>query len=121
MINNKAIGTAFEQEFCEWLSRQGYWVHFIVPDARGAQPFDVIAAKDGIPYVYDCKTCVVDTFNINRLEDNQIMAFNKWISCGNTEPHIVVKHKGYIFMISFSELKQRKSIKLDERLIRYEI
>ena len=46
-MNNKIIGTAFEKEMCELLANRGYWVHFITPDNRGAQPFDIIAVKDG--------------------------------------------------------------------------
>ena len=38
-MNNKKKGTAFEKEMCDLLAIKGYWVHFIAPDARGAQPF----------------------------------------------------------------------------------
>ena len=113
-MSNKKLGTAFEQEFCDLLSSKGYWVHFIVPDNRGAQPFDVIAAKNGIPYAFDCKTCASNSFNINRLEDNQIGAFNLWLKCGNTEPMIAVKHNNCIYLISYTELKRKKNVKLDE-------
>ena len=46
-MNNKKIGTQFEQEFCNLLAQHGYWVHFITPDRTGSQPFDVIAVRDG--------------------------------------------------------------------------
>lgn len=115
MVNNKRIGTAFEQEMCGILAKDGYWVHFIVPDARGAQPFDIIAVKDGKAIAIDCKTCVAGSFNISRLEDNQIFAFEKWITCGNGDPVIAVKHDGNIYKISYSELKEKKSIRLEER------
>jgi hypothetical protein len=77
MSNNKKIGSDFEQEACSILANHGYWVKFLDPDRTGAQPFDIIAVKSGIAYCFDCKTCVSDTFNINRLEDNQIMAFEE--------------------------------------------
>ena len=112
-MNNKKLGMQWEQEFCKKLHNDGYWVHFITPDNRGAQPFDVIAVKDGIAAVYDCKTCVADTFNISRLEDNQIMAFEKWLSCGNGEPHIAVLHDKKLYMISYLQLKQKGSVKLE--------
>ena len=114
-MSNKSLGTAFEQEFCNKLATLGYWVHFIVPDARGAQPFDVIAAKDGRSYAYDCKTCVSKSFSIRRLEDNQVMAFEKWMKCGNDEPLVAVKHDNKVFLIGYKELKEKKSIRLDER------
>lgn len=111
-MNNKRIGGAFEREMCGILAAQGYWVHFIVPDARGAQPFDIIAVKDGRAVAIDCKTCVADTFSIARLEENQIMAFNRWISCGNDMPIIAVKHEDHIYRIRYDELIQRQKIKL---------
>lgn len=113
MVSNKKLGTAFEGEVCDLLSAEGYWVHFIVPDARGAQPFDIIAVKSNNSFAIDCKTCEADTFTIKRLEDNQIYAFEKWLKCGNTEPLIAVKHNNLIYLLEYSELKKRKSIKLD--------
>jgi Holliday junction resolvase len=114
MINNKRLGTAFEQEICNILAHKGYWVHFIVPDIRGAQPFDIIAVKDGKAIAIDCKTCVAGSFNICRLEDNQIMAFEKWMACGNNEPIIMVKHNEKIYQIPYLEIKDKKSIKLSD-------
>ena len=112
--SNKSIGTAFEREVCDLLARNGYWVHFIVPDARGAQPFDIIAMKDGIAHAIDCKTNVANTFNYSRLEENQIMAFEKWIKCGGTMPIIAVKHNGRIYAIEYDKLKAGKSIGLND-------
>lgn len=111
-MNNKKIGTDFECEFCDMLANRGYWVHFMTPDRTGSQPFDVIAVKGGYAYAFDCKTCEADTFSINRLEDNQIMAFEKWLRCGNTQPMIAVKHKDEIILIWYEDLKALKSIKL---------
>ena len=116
-MNNKRLGTAFEREMCERLAQAGYWVHFIVPDARGAQPFDIIAVKVGKAFAIDCKTCVADSFSISRLEENQKFAFNKWIACGNEEPIIAVKHKDHIFVIRYTELCDKKTIKLKEEYL----
>jgi len=113
-MNNKSIGTEFENEMCEIVAKEGYWVHFIVPDARGAQPFDLIAVKDGNALAIDCKTCVAKTFNISRLEDNQILAFDRWLACGNKMPFVAVKHSEFIYLIEYSKLKSQKSIKLKE-------
>ncbi len=114
MISNKKLGTEWEQKVCKYLASNGYWVHFIAPDARGAQPFDVIAVKDGESFAIDCKTCVANTFNISRLEDNQIMAFNRWLECGNDNTYIAVEHKGRLHWINYENLKERKSIRLTE-------
>ena len=114
-MNNKKIGTEFEQEFCGLLARSGYWVHFINPDRTGSQPFDIIAVKDGKAYAFDCKTCEAETFSISRLEDNQIMAFNKWwIKCGNTDPIIAIKHKGDVYYLWYSDLRVLESVKIKD-------
>ena len=118
-MNNKKLGTEFEKEVCELLAKRGYWAHFITPDARGAQPFDIIAAKDGRSVVIDCKTCVAKSFNISRLEENQIMAFELWLRCGNSMPYVFVKHDELIYTIPYDFLKLRGSVKL-EHVYRFE-
>lgn len=113
-MNNKKLGTQWEQEVCKLLAQRGFWVHFFVPDARGAQPFDIIAVKDGKAIAIDCKTCVANTFNINRLEDNQISSFEKWIACGNSEPAIAVKHEHKLYWIPYTMIREDRSVKLSE-------
>lgn len=116
-MNNKRLGTAFEQEVCSIFAQTGWWVHFIAPDARGAQPFDIIAVKAGCAVAMDCKTCAADRFTISRLEDNQIMAFEKWLKCGNEMPFIMVKHDGFIYKIPYNKLKNQKSVKLGKEFL----
>ena len=112
-MNNKKLGTKFEKRMVDILSESGYWVHFISPDSRGSQPFDVIAVKNGLAVAIDCKTCKDKIFRIGRLEDNQIMAFEKWISCGNLNPFIAVEHDDQVIMIDYCELKKKGKIDLE--------
>jgi Holliday junction resolvase len=111
---NKKLGTEFEREFVKLLNSDGFWVHFIEPKRDGSQPFDIIAVKDGVAFAIDCKTCVKKTFNIDRLESNQVLAFNKWLRCGNSMPLIAVKHQGQIYMIPYLLLKKEKSLRINE-------
>ena len=113
-MNNKKLGTDFENEMCEILAHMGYWVHFIVPDSRGAQPFDIIAVKDGKAYAIDCKTSASKRFPFSRLEENQILAFEKWMKCGNSEPCIAVKYDDKIYLIYYLYLKKTGVVKLGE-------
>lgn len=115
-MNNKKLGTDFERQVCKTLTGFGYWVHFMTPDNRGAQPFDIIAVKNGRAFAIECKTLADSkkSFSIDRLEDNQIVAFEKWLSCGNGMPQIWVQHKGEIYVIWYSELKMRRRVVLDE-------
>lgn len=112
-MNNKRLGTAWEREFCQILAKHGWWVHFIAPAATGGQPFDVIAAKDGVPMAFDCKTSATKRFSINRLEQNQIMAFEHWLRCGNEEPKIAVKYNNALYLIGYQHLKKVEVIDLE--------
>ena len=112
MANNKQIGTKFEQEFVEILAKEGFWAHFLAPSPTGAQPFDVIAMKDGYAYCFDCKTSVKPIFPLSRLEDNQILAFDKWLQCGGQEPMVAVKYDNNIYLIAYTRLQREVSVDL---------
>lgn len=111
-MNNKKLGTQWEKECCDILKKNGYWVHFITPDSRGAQPFDIIAVKNGKAKAIDCKTSVKATFPITRLEQNQIYAFEKWLNCGNEMPEIWVKYNDKFYVLCYRELKEKGKIEL---------
>lgn len=104
MRNNKRLGNAFERKMCELLADDGWWVHFIQPDARGMQPFDIIAVQDGTAIAIDCKTCEDHIFRLSRLEDNQRLAFQKWKSCGNSFAMLAVLYDGDVYMIDYDVL-----------------
>ena len=113
-MNNKKLGTRFERKICHMLNRDGWWVHFIEPKQSGAQPFDIIAVRHGRAVAIDCKTCASGRFSIDRLEDNRIFAFDKWIACGNDDPRVIVEHGEDIYVIPYSYLKENKSVKLED-------
>lgn len=111
-MNNKKKGSDFEKLFADVLAKRGFWVHFMHPAPDGGQPFDVIAVKNGEAYAFDCKTCDSDVFTYDRLEQNQRLAFEKWMRCGNSQPQIAVYHNGYIYMIGYQKLKARERVEL---------
>lgn len=113
-MNNKQLGSAFERKVCEALAKFGWWVHFISPDNRGAQPFDVIAVRDGIAVAIDCKTSARPIFPISRLEDNQIFAFDKWLKCGNKYAYLVVEYQGASYAIDYQRLKLVKKVNITD-------
>lgn len=111
-MSNKVLGTAFERRVCDWFASRGYWVHFITPDSRGAQPFDIIAVKDGSAFAIECKTLSSNRryFDISRLEQNQILAFDKWIRCGNGVPIVAIEWNDKIYFIDYLWLKRNRKI-----------
>ena len=113
-MNNKKLGTEFEREVVMLLSQKGYWVHFITPDSRGSQPFDIIASKDNIPIVADCKTSAKKWFSISRLEENQIMAFELWFKKGNRYAFVIIKYEDKVYQIPYRMLKGLEKINLEE-------
>ena len=120
-MNNKKLGTEFEREVVTLLSQKGYWVHFITPDASGSQPFDIIASKDNIPIVADCKTSAKKWFNISRLEENQIMSFELWHNRRNKNSYIFVKYNEKIYSIPYFVLKELKRINLENGVFKCEL
>lgn len=115
-MNNKEIGNQFEREACEILAKHGWWVHFIAPDRRGAQPFDIIAAKDDEVVALDCKTSAKPIFPFTRLEDNQVNAFRRWLACGNQNAALIIKHGGHIYIVDFDVLERYGKVDLREEV-----
>lgn len=98
MKSNRATGNDFEQEFSELLFAYGYWVHRLTQDSAG-QPADVIAVKNKIAYLIDCKDCSAKDFDLRRVEENQISAMRLWDECGNGQGWFAIKAQGEIYML----------------------
>ena len=99
MSNNKKLGNDFESELCDFLFDRGFWSHNLAQNSAG-QPADVIAARNGKPYLIDCKVCSGDKFSFSRLEDNQITSMDLWKATGNGEGWFAVKFGGKVYMVS---------------------
>ena len=97
-MSNKSNGTAFEKEFAELLFAEGFWAHCLKDNANG-QPFDVIAAKNGRTYVFDCKDCMTERFVMSRMEENQRNAMKLWAETGNQPGLFAIKFSGRIYLL----------------------
>ena len=113
-MNNKQIGTSFEKEFCELLAARGFWVHFMSPSASGAQPCDIIACKNSMAFLFDCKTCESGVFRLSRLENNQCLAFERFIKTGNITAYLAIKHNKKIYIVPYEILKKMTKVYLLE-------
>lgn len=101
MKSNRAVGNAFEQELCELLYAYGFWAKNLKQDNSG-QPADVIAVRNKIAYLIDCKDCSSKGFDLRRIEENQITAMQLWDECGNGQGWFAIKiPTGDIYMIPF--------------------
>ena len=117
MRSNKKLGNSFENEFCELLYQNDFWVHNLVQNASG-QPADVIAVKDGKAYLIDCKVCTADIFALARIEDNQELAMRMWRDCGNGEGWFALKFSDGIYMVDRKSMAncQRWHSRMDRKL-----
>ena len=103
-MSNKKLGNQFETEFCEILAEEGFWCHNMAQNSAG-QPADVIAAKDGVPYLIDCKVCTNDIFKFDRIEENQSLAMELWHDCGNGERWFALEFSDGVYMVSMTSMR----------------
>ena len=112
-MSNRAKGNAFETELSELLYAYDFWVHRLTQDSAG-QPADIIAVRNKVAYLIDCKDCSAKGFDLRRVEENQINAMQLWNDCGNGIGWFAVKvPTDEIYMISLYALlsyKQTKSM-----------
>ena len=104
---NRTVGGRLEQELCEHLAENGYWSHCVSQNQVG-QPADVIAAKNDIAVLIDCKVCANNRFPLSRIEGNQEGAMTLWEARGNTLCYFAMKlADGEIYMVHFDDLSLR--------------
>lgn len=109
-MNNKELGSSFEKEYADILSEYGFWVTFLTPKKHvGSQPCDLIAIKNDKTFLIDCKTCKSHLFPIDRIEENQRQAYEKYRECGNKDPFILaIKHQEKIIEINMDTIDFNK-------------
>jgi Holliday junction resolvase len=112
-VSNKKIGNGFEAEFCDLLFQHGYWVHNLAQNAAG-QPADVIAVKNGTPFLIDCKVCSGKVFRLSRIEDNQRMSMKLWDDSGNGTGWFAVKFGKNIYMVELWQFDLADKANLSE-------
>ena len=89
--NNQQKGRDFENRYIQYLSRQGFWAHFMHPAPDGSQPFDIIACKESMVCAFDCKTLDDHRFPLDRAEDNQMTSFEMLNRRGIHNTYFVVE------------------------------
>lgn len=117
--NNKRLGNSFEKEYAEMLKEKGYWVLMVTPKGYiNSQPMDIIAGKANTLYCFECKTLHSKNkrFNLDRIEQNQRLAYKRLKQTGNDNYYLVVKwNNEEIYQIPFDKIDfKQKSIELIE-------
>ena len=110
-------GRKFEEELCDYFSSQGYYVIYNEKGITGAQPCDIVIIKNNIAILVEAKNLDNKSgiFNLDRIEQNQVLAYNKFRSCKNTNFILAIKWKNNIWLIDFGLLPYyQKSINLKQ-------
>ena len=117
-------GREFEKWMEHKLNEHGYWVHRMAESNTGSQPFDIIALRNYKVCAFDCK--VISTkrpyFPFSRVEENQILAFEKLIKCykNNLSVGFMIYYEGDIYFLNYhlfkvlSNVDKKKGYKLTE-------
>lgn len=109
MVSNKKTGSDFEREFAELLADKGFWVH-LFQDNKNGQPCDVVAARNGITYLFDCKNCEKDYFLLSRMEENQYNAMHLFELTGNEKGKFALRFSNQnIYLIDYDLIRYLQS------------
>lgn len=111
-MQNTTIGTNFEKDLAQILSKNGFWVRM---DSRGrnGQTVDLIACKNNVPYLIECKYCKSEYFDMRRVENNQNMALKRFKLCGNTNTFFVFSTPSGVYFSPNPIPRPNKGIPLD--------
>ena len=104
-MSNKKAGTEFEKEFALRLAAEGFWVHLFQNNKNG-QPCDLIASRNGMAYLIDCKDCQGNFFELSRMEENQLNAMRLFEMTGNSRGKFAIRFPGEeIFLVDYWQLE----------------
>lgn len=119
--SNKTTGNQFEAELCEKLAERGWWAHNLAQNQAG-QPADIIAVKNNIAVLIDCKECKNNKFSLSRIEGNQEGAMHLWRKFGNNHCYFAVRlNTGEIYCIHYGTIRymeNNKKTSINEKELR---
>lgn len=101
------LGKSFEEQLCEILSEDGYYIIYNEKGITGSQPCDIIAIKNNIATLIECKNLESKTgiFNLSRIEANQWLAYKKLKECNNSNMVVAISWNKNIYFINFDLLQ----------------
>ena len=119
---NKKDGNQFENELTELLKEHGWWA-LNISCGRSGQPVDIIAVKNGVSVLIECKVCNNKShrFSFERIEANQWLSCSLWNQCGNGTSWFALKVEDKVYMVSFETINAYLNIEHKQSLSRSEI
>lgn len=104
-MTNRKLGNNFEQELCELLFKEGFWVHNLAQNQSG-QPADIIAVKEGKAFLIDAKVCSDNKFAKSRIEQNQRLSMGLWRDSKNGTGWFALLICEEIFMVPYLKINE---------------
>lgn len=110
-------GRKFEEELCKYFAEQDYYVLYNEKGVTGSQPVDIVIIKNNIATMIEAKNLENKSriFNLERIEMNQKLAYNKFRECKNSNFILAIKNNNNVYFIDFGLLQfYNKTIHLDK-------
>lgn len=100
-------GKEFEIKMCNYLFKKGYYVIYMERAVTGSQPSDIVAIKDNIAILLECKNLENKNgiFTLDRVEQNQRLSYKRFKECGNNGFYLAIQWKNAVYMVNFELLK----------------
>lgn len=100
-------GREFEIKMCNYLFKKGYYVIYMEKGVTGSQPCDIVAIKDNIAILLECKNLENKNgiFTLDRVEQNQRLSSKRFKECGNYGFYLAIQWKNAVYMVNFELLK----------------
>lgn len=115
-------GKKFEEELCWWFANRDFFVIYNEKGATGAQPCDIIVIKNNFTRLIECKNLENSRgiFNLDRIEANQFMAYNRYKKCNNSAFELAILWSNNVYFLNF-DLLQHFDKSIDLKLIQPDI
>lgn len=108
-MSNRHDGNCFEADLCDELSAAGFWAHNFAQNSAG-QPVDIVAVKNNLPCLIDCKRCYTGLLSLSRVEPNQEAAAMMWWKSGNTEVWFACLYEEEVYMVALKQIQKLEGI-----------
>lgn len=110
-------GKKFEEELCNFFANRHYYVVYNNKGISGSQPFDILIIRDNVCFAIECKNLENKNgiFNIDRIEENQLLAYNRFLECRNHNFILAILWNNNVYFVNFDLLEYyKKSIDLKQ-------
>ena len=115
----------FEKWVATQLGKEGWWALHVAPGADGSQPADIVAVRDQIGMLIDCKMLKDKNgrFPTSRIEENQKLACQAWEKAGNHKKTYLfaILWDKKVFTVTMDEMEDVIAIGLKERKARWHL